>query len=561
MKQLKNVLTLSLILFSSLVYGQLSVTLVPSNFHGSAVSCHGSSDATLSAVPTGGTEPYTYEWSNSATTSNLDGLAAGAYTVTVTDAESNTRVESIELLEPNVLGVGLNGTNVTIHGTHTGSITSNVSGGTTPYVYSWSTSATMANVSNLYAGSYTVTVSDMNGCSIISSVSLTEPDTLLASISVWRNPSCYKFRDGALIASATGGIQPYTYQWSNRTNNDTLDSIPAGAYTVAVYDANGALATEEVNLTQPERMNIKVATSLYNLSTTSGCYNQETNSSEDQLSATSARSVGGNVSCFGCTDGWISLHASGGTGNYIYQWAMTLVPLGSMKDIWSKIEDEDYIDAELTWVIDSDSLANLQPAIYWIRVTDEHNCVARDLTFIMPQECDNWSVAGNVGTNPQFQFMGTLDEKDLVIKTNNEERIRVKSDGQLNIAGNANFSSGLSIGGSALNIPEGYSLAVHGQMITEEVVVKLQPWPDYVFTKGYELRSINELKKFIATNQHLPGVPSSSEIESSKIGVGKLMSKEMEKIEELTLYMIQLKQEIDDLKVENEKLKVQVEQK
>src|SRR4051812_9177090 len=86
---------------------QLSVTLVPSNHYGSNITCNGLSDGALSAVPTGGTEPYTYEWSNSATTSSLEGLSAGRYTVTVTDAESNVATASIEMLEPRVLELHL----------------------------------------------------------------------------------------------------------------------------------------------------------------------------------------------------------------------------------------------------------------------------------------------------------------------------------------------------------------------------------------------------------------------------------------------------------------------
>src|SRR4051794_16298707 len=105
MKSLHTLFALALVAFTFSANAQLSVTLVPSNHYGSNISCHGGNDGTLNAVATGGTEPYTYQWSNSATEPSLDGLTAGMYTVTVTDADNNSVAESIEILEPNILTV------------------------------------------------------------------------------------------------------------------------------------------------------------------------------------------------------------------------------------------------------------------------------------------------------------------------------------------------------------------------------------------------------------------------------------------------------------------------
>ena len=109
------------------------------------------------------------------------------------------------------------------------------------------------------------------------------------------------------------------------------------------------------------------------------------------------------------------------------------------------------------------------------------------------------------------------------------------------------------IGGTAA--PSGYKFAVDGKMICEEVKVKLASsgWPDYVFDTKYRLQSLSEVEKFINANKHLPNIPSAAEVEKNGIELGDMQKRMMEKIEELTLYIISLKKEIDVLKVNNEK--------
>lgn len=122
------------------------------------------------------------------------------------------------------------------------------------------------------------------------------------------------------------------------------------------------------------------------------------------------------------------------------------------------------------------------------------------------------------------------------------------------------ISSGKSpvvIGDSALNVPDGYKLYVADGILTERVKVAVKnsdEWADYVFAKDYKLRSLDEVKRFIQTNKHLPGVPSADDIAKEGIDVGKMHAKLLEKIEELTLYMIELKQENRVLKNTVEKL-------
>lgn len=118
---------------------------------------------------------------------------------------------------------------------------------------------------------------------------------------------------------------------------------------------------------------------------------------------------------------------------------------------------------------------------------------------------------------------------------------------RLGVDGNTVITGGLRIGNTIG--PGGYKLAVDGKAICTELVVRLVAnWPDYVFTNEYKLRSLDEVESFINTNKHLPGIPSAKAIEAGGLGVGEMQKLQMEKIEELTLYIIALKKEMELLK-------------
>lgn len=118
---------------------------------------------------------------------------------------------------------------------------------------------------------------------------------------------------------------------------------------------------------------------------------------------------------------------------------------------------------------------------------------------------------------------------------------------------NLHFTTGIvSIG--TTTAPAGYKLAVGGKIATEEVVVKLQSaWPDYVFRNDYALMPLESLEKYINLNHHLPEVPSASDISKSGVELGEMNTVLLKKIEELTLYVIQLKKELEEVKAEAKK--------
>ena len=102
----------------------------------------------------------------------------------------------------------------------------------------------------------------------------------------------------------------------------------------------------------------------------------------------------------------------------------------------------------------------------------------------------------------------------------------------------------------------GYKLAVNGTIGAKEIVVETtSAWPDYVFASDYELRSLDEVENYIEENQHLPDVPSAAEVEESGISLGEMNATLLQKVEELTLYIIQQQKELDALKKEVKNLK------
>jgi len=255
------------------------------------VSCNGDNTGSASASATGGIGPYTYAWSNGATTASNTGLMAGTYTVTVTDASGCTDTEIVTITEPTALVASVgSSTNVLCNSGSNGSATATASGGTAAYTFLWSNGSSTATVTGLSAGTYTVTVTDANGCTDTDIVTISEPAALVANVTSSNNASCNGSNDGAATASAAGGTAPYSFSWSNGASTAGATGLIAGSYTVTVTDANGCTDTDVVNITEPA---ILVASISGNV----------------------------NVSCNGGANGSLTASATGGTTAYTYLWS------------------------------------------------------------------------------------------------------------------------------------------------------------------------------------------------------------------------------------------------
>jgi len=211
------------------------------------VDCYGGNTGSITVTPTGGLAPYTYTWSNGAgNVATATNLTAGTYTVTVNDAIGQT-VTLSRTITQNTLIVATSTVNQNscnhLNGELNSSISLSISGGIAPYSVSWNNGATGASIAGLAAGEYCYTVTDALGCSIEGCETITEPEVLVASISVAQRITCAGSCNAALTASAIGGTPDYTYSWNNGMNGNIIVSLCEGTYSVEVSDANGCTAT------------------------------------------------------------------------------------------------------------------------------------------------------------------------------------------------------------------------------------------------------------------------------------------------------------------------------
>jgi hypothetical protein len=163
-------------------------------------------DGSITVNPSGGTAPYSYLWSNSATSATVNGLCAGVYTVTITDANGCSQVFNIPV--SNVGGPTTSSTvvNASCNGVCDGSATVSVSGGTAPYSFLWIPGGfTTPSASGLCAGTYNVQVTDANGCVTIETITITDNSSIVVSVNPI-NATCNGNCDGAATASASGGV-------------------------------------------------------------------------------------------------------------------------------------------------------------------------------------------------------------------------------------------------------------------------------------------------------------------------------------------------------------------
>jgi Zn-dependent metalloprotease len=233
--------------------------LTLSNYNGYNVSCFGGSNGTATANPSGGTAPYSYQWSNSQTTATATGLSAGTYTVTVTDGNGCVTTRSATLTQPPLLSTSAapttnyNGYNVRCFGGNDGAAAAIPAGGVPPYSYSWNDGQTTNPATSLYAQTYTVTVTDDNGCTTSASTTLTEPPQL--TIDAGENDLVYfGYPDSActtLSASGIGGgVPPYILTWSTGSHANDIEVCPmtTTVYYLTVLDANDCMMTDSVKV-------------------------------------------------------------------------------------------------------------------------------------------------------------------------------------------------------------------------------------------------------------------------------------------------------------------------
>ncbi|MES2629206.1 MAG: gliding motility-associated C-terminal domain-containing protein, partial [Bacteroidota bacterium] len=294
----------------------LSVTSTAKVYPGGKnVSCFGEDDGEVGLVASGGTPAYSYLWSSGQTTPLLTGLKAGSYSTRITDANGCVTNVITTLTEPNALTLDLqlsnyNGVNISCSGLANGSISSTVTGGTSPYTYNWSNSTNGTGLSNIGAGTYTVLVTDNNGCSINKTAVMTQPAVMATTFTTSNyngyEVSCFGGSNGNIQSNTTGGTQPYSIAWSTGESGTALVGKPAGSYTVVYTDVNNCKRTASITLDAPTDIVVNPIVSNFN---------------------------GSNVSCKGSTNGSILIAQTGGLAPFSYTWDGGLPPTQSQSNL------------------------------------------------------------------------------------------------------------------------------------------------------------------------------------------------------------------------------------
>lgn len=216
----------------------------------------------------------------------------GAYTQIVTGT-ANTSIKGIAFTAGTTPYTALaasvsSAANVSCNGSANGSINISVSGGSTPYHYAWTGGATTQNRTNLTPGSYTVTVTDNNGCTAAATASITQPNALLIHIDSITNLPCTGGSTGAVRISVSGGTGAYNFHWSNNATTQNISGLNAGTYRVSVTDSAGCISKDSAIVSQSGSLTVS-----------------------DSVRA---------VTCFGQSNGAVILSVSGGTPAYTYHW-------------------------------------------------------------------------------------------------------------------------------------------------------------------------------------------------------------------------------------------------
>ncbi len=254
----------------------------------SNVLCNGQSNGSSTAAVSGGSPSYTYAWTptggNAATAT---GLGVGNYSVTVTDANGCPQTQPVTITQPAVLAGVM--TTIDIGCASSGSATITMSGGTGPYFYLWSNGGNSSTDINLTVGSYTVTVTDSNGCTFVDTATIIST-TGITNTATYTDISCFGLNNGSATITPVGGNAPFTYAWTPFVGNTaTVTNLAAGNYTVTATDAGGCTTTATFVLVEPP--------------------------------ALTSTGAGTNVSCFGGNDASGTISEAGGTGPYTYVWS------------------------------------------------------------------------------------------------------------------------------------------------------------------------------------------------------------------------------------------------
>lgn len=263
------------------------------------VTCFGGSDGAIAITPSGASPPYAFLWSGpdgfSAGSQNISGLSAGEYTVLIIDASSCEFSRTYTVDEPNDITIVESVTDVVCAGDFTGAIDITISGGSPGYTRSWTGpngfTGTTEDIFGVEAGSYTVDLTDSQGCIASASFEIQELFDLTLSANTI-DVSCFGAVDGSIDLNVSDGLEPYVFDWTGpngfTSSDEDLSGLESGSYAVSVTDNNGCTETTQVEIFEPTEIVLDITST--------------------------------DIDCFGDADGTITLTTNGGSPPFDFTW-------------------------------------------------------------------------------------------------------------------------------------------------------------------------------------------------------------------------------------------------
>jgi len=224
-----------------------TVTSNLSNYNGFGISCNGATDGSISVLAQGSNAPYSYAWSNGATTASQSNLGQGNYSVVVTDSLGCVSNASVIITEPTVLTYSYVISDVTCYLGQNGSIEIIPQGGVLPYNIQWFDGTDSTILDSLGSGYYAFVITDQNNCLVLDSVEIYEPAEIEITVDTIQ-PTCERINDGQIDAFIYGGTYPYSYTLNGSPVNLPLDSVAVGSYVLTVVDSNSCTQSIAFNL-------------------------------------------------------------------------------------------------------------------------------------------------------------------------------------------------------------------------------------------------------------------------------------------------------------------------
>lgn len=261
------------------------------------VLCNGEATGEIAITVSGGNPSsggvYSYEWSDGSSAKDAVGLLAGAYSLTVRDANLCNASTSFTISEPDILNSESIVTAVSCFEGSDGEIETFTFGGVFPYSYAWSNGALTKDVNGLLANTYTRTITDANGCELIEDVLVPQPEPITTTMDI-TDVKCSSGEDGAIDLTVFGGTAPYSFVWSNSQvilgeDTEDLEDLEVDQYKVRVTDALGCTHLDSGDVIQPQVLITSI--------------------------------IGHNVTCYEGNDGAADFSVSGGTLPYEFKWS------------------------------------------------------------------------------------------------------------------------------------------------------------------------------------------------------------------------------------------------